>query len=133
MIPAFNDDGYLPAGVHRATLDEVAARFGQQSEWRRVRAQSLGWLVDLARRAGALRLIVNGSFTTDRPEPNDVDCVLLMGPEFPRGAQAEEQLQEGLPFIELKIVEAEEFAFLVDDFFATDRRDVVKGMIEVVL
>ncbi len=47
MIPAFNDDGYLPAGVHRATLEEVAARFGVETELRRVQVQSLGWLVDL--------------------------------------------------------------------------------------
>jgi hypothetical protein len=34
MIPPFNDDGYLPAGTHPATLDEVAARFGHESELR---------------------------------------------------------------------------------------------------
>ncbi len=76
MIPAFNDDGYLPAGVHPPTMEEVTARFGQETELRRVQMESLGWLVDAARRAGAWRLIVNGSFTTDWPEPNDVDCVL---------------------------------------------------------
>ncbi len=48
MIPAFNDDGYLPAGVHRATLQEIAARFGVETELRRVQVQSLDWLIDLA-------------------------------------------------------------------------------------
>jgi hypothetical protein len=52
---------------------------------------SLRWLVDLARRAGALRLTVNGSFVTDRAEPNDVDCVLLIGPGFPHDAAAEKE------------------------------------------
>ena len=47
MIPAFNYYGYLPAGVHRATLEEVAVRFGVETELRRVQVQSLGWLVDL--------------------------------------------------------------------------------------
>ena len=88
MIPEFNDDGYLPAAVHRATLEDVAARIGRETELRRVQMESLGWLVDLARRAGATRLIVNGSFTTDRPEPNDVDCVLLVGPGFPHHSEA---------------------------------------------
>ena len=32
MIPDFNDDGYLPPGIYRATLEEIAARFGQESE-----------------------------------------------------------------------------------------------------
>ena len=133
MLPDFNDDGYLPPGVHLATLDEVAERFGRETELRRVQTESLQWLVDLARRAGALRLIVNGSFTTDRPEPNDVDCVLLIGPGFPRNAEAEKELLDGLPFIELKMVGAEDFTLLVERIFATDRQAVAKGMIEVVL
>ena len=29
MIPEFDEHGYLPAGVHPATLDEVAARFSE--------------------------------------------------------------------------------------------------------
>ena len=28
MIPPYNDNGYLPAGTHRATLEEIAARIG---------------------------------------------------------------------------------------------------------
>jgi hypothetical protein len=32
MIPDCNDDGYLPPGIHRATLDEIADRFGRESE-----------------------------------------------------------------------------------------------------
>ena len=45
--------------------------------------ESIRWLADLAKRAGVERLIINGSFVTDVPEPNDVDCVLLIGPGFP--------------------------------------------------
>src|SRR5262245_38317604 len=77
MIPDFNEDGYLPSGIHPATLDEIAARFGQESELRRVQMESLIWLVDLAKRAGVQRIVVNGSFVTAVLEPNDVDCVLL--------------------------------------------------------
>ena len=75
MIPPFNDDGYLPTGIHGATLEEVAQRFGQGSELRRIQMESVRWLVDLARRAKVLRIVVNGSFVTDVAEPNDVDCV----------------------------------------------------------
>jgi hypothetical protein len=55
MIPRFNDDGYLPPGIHPATLDEIADRFGQESVLRQVQIQSLRWLVDVARRAGVQR------------------------------------------------------------------------------
>lgn len=80
MIPAFDAEGFLPPGVHRATLDEIRGRFGGPSEIRRAQMESIGWMIDLAARAGVLRIILNGSFVTDIIEPNDVDCVLLIGP-----------------------------------------------------
>jgi Family of unknown function (DUF6932) len=83
MIPPFEENGYLPPGVHSATLDEVEARFGRESELRRVQMESLRWLVDLARRAGVARIVINGSFVTEVFEPNDVDCVILIGAGFP--------------------------------------------------
>ena len=84
MIPDFNEHGYLPPGIHSATLEEIEEHFGRGSELRRAEMQSLRWLVDAARRAGVLRIIVNGSFVADVYEPNDVDCVLLIGPDYPR-------------------------------------------------
>jgi hypothetical protein len=133
MIPPFNDDGYLPPGVHAATLEEIAARFGQESELRRVQMQSLHWLVDLARRAGVQRLVVNGSFVTDKLEPNDVDCVLLIGPGFPSDPSAEAELVGGLPFINLELVDQEAFRQFTERTFATDRDLVPKGMVEISL
>jgi hypothetical protein len=41
MIPDYNDDGYLPPGIHCATLEEIAARFGQESELRQAQMESL--------------------------------------------------------------------------------------------
>src|SRR5579883_3265109 len=108
MIPAFNNDGYLPPGIHSATLEEVAARFGRESELRQAQMESLRWLVDLARRAGVQRLVVNGSFVTDKLEPNDVDCVLLIGPDFPRDATALGELSAGLPFVNMELVDQDE-------------------------
>jgi hypothetical protein len=92
MIPPFDERGNLPPGVHQATLDEIETRFGQESELRRVQMESLRWLVDLARRAGVERLVINGSFVTDVFEPNDVDCALHVGVSFPSDAHAEREL-----------------------------------------
>src|SRR5262249_7958906 len=114
-------------------LDEVEARFGQESELRRVQMQSLRWLVPIAKRAGAERLVINSSFVTDALEPNDVDCVLLIGPGFPTDAGAESELIAGLPFLEIDLVAIEDFNLMVDVFFATDRVAVQKGVIEVPL
>jgi hypothetical protein len=133
MIPGFNDEGYLPAGIHEATLEEVTARFGQASEIRRVQIDSIGWLLDLARRVGGERLIINGSFTTDVLEPNDVDVVLLVGSGFPRDAETEAELREGLPFIDLHVVGADDFDYFVNRVFGTDRFSNPKGVVEIAL
>jgi hypothetical protein len=132
MIPEFNVDGYLPPGIHRATLEEIGKRFGQESEVRQAQMESLHWLVDLARRAGAQRIVVNGSFVTDKFEPNDVDCVMLIGADFPHDRAAEAELLVGLPFINLELVDEEAFRQFTERTFATDRNLVPKGMIEVV-
>lgn len=132
MIPPFDEHGYLPPGTHPATLDEIEARFGRESELRRAQMESLRWLVDLARRAGVLRLIINGSFVTEVFEPNDADCVLLIGLGFPRDKAAETELLQGLPFLEISLVNQVDFDVLVERFFATDRHAIPKGMVEVI-
>lgn len=133
VLPELDEYGNLPPGVHRATLAEVEERFGRSTEVRRAEIQSLRWLVELAKKAGAERLIVNGSFVTDVFEPNDVDCVLLMGASFPRDARAAEELETGLPYIHLQLVHRERFDYLVNRFFATDSRGSPKGVVEVPL
>lgn len=133
MIPDFDEHGYLPPGIHPATMEEIAQRFGQEPELRRVQMESLGWLVNLARRAGVSRLLVNGSFVTDVFEPNDVDCVLLVETGYPRETAADSELKKGLPFVTMEFVKQRIFDYYVDEVFGTDRGGVPKGIIEVIL
>jgi len=133
MIPPFDDSGCLPPGIHPATLAEIEERFGRQSELRRVQMESVRWMVDLAVRAGVQRIVLNGSFVTDIMEPNDVDCVLLFVPGGRRDDAAFEELRDGLPFLDIELVGAEDFSAFVDDLFAADRMGIPKGMVEVVL
>lgn len=84
-------------------------------------------------RAGVERIILNGSFTTDIMEPNDVDCVLLTERDVPLDEAAEAELRAGLPFLDLAIVRRKDFDALVEVVFASDRHEVQKGMVEVVL
>ena len=132
MIPPFDDNGFLPHGIHLATVDEIADRFGQEPEVRRAQMESICWLVEIVQRAGIERIVLNGSFVTDQYEPNDVDCVLLVDrtAELDRGAM-DELLIEGLPFLEINIVEQTEFDLLTQ-YFATDRFRSRKGMLEVI-
>ena len=84
------------------------------------------------RRSGVRRIVVNGSFVTDKLEPNDVDCVLLIGPDFPHDIAAEAELLAGLPFINMELVDPRAFQQFTERTFATDRNLVPKGMVEVV-
>jgi hypothetical protein len=82
-LPAFNADGDLPPGVHRATLTEVLERFGQGSVQRRAVADRLRRVYQLVVSTGLLaRFVVFGSFVTAKEDPNDVDIILLMENTF---------------------------------------------------
>jgi hypothetical protein len=133
MIPPFEDNGWLPPGIHPATLDEIDARFGQLSELRRVQMESVRWLVELAVKAGAARIVLNGSFVADIMEPGDVDCVVLMGPNYLVDETADVELGCGLPFLQILAVGDKEFERLTSKTFATDRYGVAKGIVEIVL
>ena len=93
--------------------------------------ESIRWMVDLAVRTGAERIVLNGSFVTDIMEPNDVDCVLLSSAGRRRNRKAFRELKAGLPFLDVAIAGQPEFDEFISDVFASDRHGVTKGMIEV--
>ena len=133
MLPEFNEHGNLPPGIYRASLFEIEERFGRETEVRRVQTESLRWLVDLARRAGVQRIVIDGSFVSTTPEPNDVDCVLLTPEAFPLDPEAEEAILGGLPFLDVHLVDQEDFDYFLQRVFAEDKRLRPRGVIEVVL
>jgi len=82
-LPAFDSRGDLPAGVHRATLAEVLARFGHATPQRRHEPALLERIYGLVERTGKLeRFVIFGSYVTDKPAPNDVDIILIMRDDF---------------------------------------------------
>jgi hypothetical protein len=69
--------------VHRATLAEVLERFGHGSLQRRAVAGRLSRIYQLVASTGQLvRFLIFGSFVTAKPEPNDIDIVVLMENTF---------------------------------------------------
>lgn len=88
-IPTFRADGYLPAGLHLASEAEVLFRFGASNRRRRRLALRLRHWLELARQVGARRFLVDGSFVTTKPEPDDIDAVVLLPTDF------ESQVQSG--------------------------------------
>lgn len=82
-LPAFTDQGDLPAGVHRATLHECLDRLGSATPRRRMIASRLKRIHEIAVATGAVaRFVIFGSFVSTKAQPNDVDVFLLMGDSF---------------------------------------------------
>lgn len=77
-IPPFRDDGYLPEGIHRCAAAEATFRFGTPTRRRQRLIVRLRCWIELGRAVGAARLLVDGSFITAKPEPHDVDAVILL-------------------------------------------------------
>src|SRR5262245_15785771 len=82
-LPEFNSLGDLPEGVHRATIDDALARFGQGSLQRQLVTARLNRVYELAQKTGKLeRFVIFGSYVTAKPDPNDVDNILVMRDDF---------------------------------------------------
>ena len=82
MIPNFRNDGYLPDGLHLATEAEITFRFGSSTKQRRRLALRIRRWIELSRSVAANRLFVDGSFVTEKPDPNDVDAVVWLADDF---------------------------------------------------
>ena len=88
-IPALDKEGFLPPGIYECTLAEIRERFGgfQSSDSRQRLFQKLEGFLSETRRAGlAASLIVNGSFTTAKAEPGDIDLVVVLPAAHDYGA-----------------------------------------------
>ena len=85
MIPPLNEHGCLPEGIHDCTMDEAAARFGEfQISDRRPRL----W-VRFTEFMGEVKacdlmeaVLLDGSFVTAKPDPNDIDLVLVVSANY---------------------------------------------------
>jgi hypothetical protein len=82
-LPEFDSVGDLPEGVHQATMDEIRARFGHGTPQRQAVTARLLRIYHLAAATGELdRVIIFGSYITTKPDPNDVDVILVMSDDF---------------------------------------------------
>jgi hypothetical protein len=142
MLPPFNERGDLPAGIHRATLQEIDERFGS-GEARRRLVGTLRHLYRLAEQTGYLeRFLIFGSFVTNKEMPGDVDVVLVMGETFkleeaPREsrtlfshADADARFGASVFWIRRGILPDEEVARLLE-FWQSRRDGETRGIVEV--
>jgi hypothetical protein len=139
-IPDFRPDGYLPEGMFLASQAEVTFRFGSANRVRRRLILRVRRWIELAREIHALRLFIDGSFITAKPEPNDVDAVVLLPPDFDEQVAA--SLDAATEFDEMLLTRRPEEIFAAEDegdwnewveFFSRTREadGRRKGLVEV--
>jgi hypothetical protein len=145
VIPAFEPDPgeggrlHLPPGVHVATWQEVADRFGTNARRRKVLEGLLRSLRAL-RAAGCRRVYLDGSFVTSKEHPGDfdgcwddtgvdydrLDPVLL---DFKNRRAAQKAKFDGEMFVATG--QADPMGTLFLDFFQQDRDGRPKGIVEI--
>jgi len=84
-IPPLEADGLLPEGIHDCSLEEVHESFGRfRGSDRRPRLyKNLERLVrELRRFRIRIALVIDGSFVTSEPRPNDIDLLLVLPAEW---------------------------------------------------
>jgi hypothetical protein len=140
-IPALNQNGELAAGEHDATLDEVEKTFGSSTERRIELMRLLRLAATNLAEAGVKKIWIDGSFTTDKQSPNDIDgCwdydtsvnLDILDPVFQVNSTQPMKEKYGLDFYVAQIIEAsidKPFPF----FFQINRDGEAKGIVTVKL
>ncbi len=144
MLPAFDPDGNLPKGVHRAVADEVLGRFATPTARRQWLGERLRDLLALAKSTGKLeRLFLWGSFVTDKALPNDLDVLLVMADDFSLGSvpaqcrvvfdHAQARIRFHADVFWTKAGLGEEMLKLWLDTYQTGKDYKPRGIVEVIL
>jgi hypothetical protein len=79
--------------------------------------------VQLARTVRARRLLIDGSFVTAKPEPNDVDAVVLLPLDF--DGQIEANLDAAIELEQMLLTRRPEEIFAAEDQIDWDEWGVV--------
>ncbi len=80
-VPALTEHGLLPEGIHDGSMAEARSRFGafQGSDRRPQLWKTLdGFLREVAASELVEAVLLNGSFVTAKPAPNDIDLILVV-------------------------------------------------------
>lgn len=80
-IPALDEGGYLPEGIHDALLTEIGEKFGQfQTSDQRMRLfeRLTAYVKELTSTGLVSALIVDGSFVTEKDCPSDIDLIVVL-------------------------------------------------------
>ena len=142
MIEFDSRTGYLPAGVHRLTVSEVARLFAWNAR-RQFLFDGLSRALSNLQFAGCRAVIVDGSFVTTKEEPGDWDAAfdpvgviakrldpILLKHDDGRRAMRAKYLGDLFPWTS---VASSVTGSLYCQFFQKDRDGNPKGIVEVLM
>lgn len=75
-IPNFTEKGLLPKGVHSCSLDEAREYFATNTHRKKLWEDFLRFLKEIKNKGLTGDLFIDGSFVTDKEEPNDIEVTL---------------------------------------------------------
>ena len=138
----FDADGNLPPGIHHTSVEELWVRFGNRGPQRAFVSECLRKIIDLATVLGKVeRIIIFGSYVTKKPNPGDVDLLLIVPADFkiediPQEARvlfdhqrAERELNTHIFWLRNNVGQQ-----IIDGFihvYATSRNGKLRGVIEL--
>ncbi len=143
-IPPLQKNGYLPVGIHQATWEEIAARFGVGSPRRLFMSKQFVRLLEKAKATGHLRQVyIWGSFASAKPNPGDIDTLLVMSAEF-ESEKLNFPFQEVFDHVQARLeygcdvfwvresIDAAAFEMMLE-VYQTDRDGQPRGILEVLV
>jgi len=73
MIPKFTEEGFLPKGIYKATIEEVKTSFGISNPKRKKLFNGLLRALNNLKSSGIKKVYIDGSFISSKTSPNDID------------------------------------------------------------
>jgi hypothetical protein len=139
-IPALQENGELPPGEHQASLDEIELIYGISNDRRKLLMRGLRDAANNFELSGVKTIWIDGSFITDKEEPNDIDGCWAYQPEVNRetldpvflGSRKEMKDKYGLDFFIASIIEMGS-GLPFPKFFQVNRDGTKKGIIVIKL
>lgn len=138
-IPDFDSNGNLPPGEYKVTMDDIENKL----TWSPTRKKLFGGLTQailVLKDAGVKRVYIDGSFTTQKDDPEDIDgCWELndnidadkLDPVFLDREHPREIMKQkyGIDFLIAGVDQGQNQGQPIEDFFQLSRDNDPKGVL----
>jgi len=136
----FQSNGYLREGIHKLSIMRFGKLFGEINPYRTMLMQRVESFFNLLRESGVKRIYINGSFTTQKEMPSDIDYIVELPEDFDYDSRCSVII--GNPSLSMQQFNADILSYKIGDkalrqrhlsIFTGDRDGTKKGITEVQL